>query len=111
MQMADKQQSENKEDAIEMTIEEFLAIRKEAGLKIDPETAKVNWGYAYVVDPYGIYPDLTDEEKCIGRAYFARSPDGQVWVEFRDLPKATRDALWQKLENGGFPDDDDFLFV
>jgi hypothetical protein len=28
-----------------------------------------------------------------------------VWVEFRDLPEATRDALWQKLENGGFPDE------
>ena len=39
--MTDKQQSENKEEAMEMTIEEFLAIRKEAGLKIDPETAEV----------------------------------------------------------------------
>ena len=38
-----KQQSENKEEAVEMTIEEFLAIRKEAGLKIDPETAEVDW--------------------------------------------------------------------
>ena len=37
--MTDKQQSENKEEAIEMTIEEFLAICKEAGLKIDPDTA------------------------------------------------------------------------
>ena len=107
--MTDKQQSENKEEAIEMTIEEFLAIRKEAGLKIDPEIAEVHWCYAQIVDPYGIHPNLPDEAWCVGRAYFARSPDSDVWVEFRDLPKATRDALRQKLDNGGFPDDDDDL--
>jgi hypothetical protein len=55
MQMTDKQQFENKEEAVEMTIEEFLAIRKEAGLKIDPETAEVDWNYAEVLDPYGIH--------------------------------------------------------
>src|SRR5262249_4109293 len=37
----------------EMTVEEWLAIRKEAGLKIDPESAEVNWWYAQVADPYG----------------------------------------------------------
>jgi hypothetical protein len=102
--MTDKQQSENKEEAIEMTIEEFLAIRKEAGLKIDPETAEVYWRYKYIVDPYGIYPDLTDEERCAGRVYFARSPDSDVWVAFYDLPEATRDALEQKLGMDGVPD-------
>jgi hypothetical protein len=29
-----------------MTIEQWLAIRKEAALKIDPETAEVEWIYA-----------------------------------------------------------------
>ena len=91
--MTDKQQSENKEEAIEMTIEEFLAIRKEAGLKIDPETAEVYWHYTQVLDPYEIYPEPSDESWCVGRAYFARSPDSDVWVWFGDLPKATRDAL------------------
>jgi hypothetical protein len=104
--MTDTQQFENKEEAVEMTIEEFLAIREEAGLKIDPETAEVYWHYAQVLDPYGIDPNLPDELRCVGRAYFARSPDSDGWVEFRDLPEATRDALWQKLKNGGFPDDD-----
>ena len=42
--MTDKEQFENKKEAVEMTIEEFLTIRKEAGLKIDPETAEVD-GY------------------------------------------------------------------
>ena len=107
--MTDKQQSENQEEAVKMKIEEFLAIRKEAGLKIDPQTADLRWGWAQVADPYGIYPDLTDEEDCIGRVYFARSPVSDVWVEFRDLPDATRDALWQKLDDGGFPDDSSFV--
>ena len=36
----------------------WLAIRKEAGRKIDPETAEVDWIYAQTLDPYGVYPDL-----------------------------------------------------
>jgi hypothetical protein len=78
------------------TIEEFLAIRKEAGLKIDPETAQVRWNYAQVCDPYGIDPSLPAEWDCVGREYFARSPNSEVWVWFGDLPETTRDALWQK---------------
>ena len=31
-----------------MTVREFLAIRKEEGLKIDPSTAEVTWWYARV---------------------------------------------------------------
>jgi hypothetical protein len=82
-----------------MTHEErkvWLAIRKEAGLKIDPETAEVEWTYAQVLDPYGIYPDLPEECDCVGRECFARSMGSEVWVNFGDLPKATRDALWKK---------------
>ena len=32
---------------------QWLAIRKEAGLKLDPETAEVEWCYAQTLDPYG----------------------------------------------------------
>ena len=74
----------------------WLAIRKEAGLKIDPEIAEVDWIYAQTLDPYGVYPDLPEECQQVGREYFARSPGGDVWVNFGDLPKATRDALWKK---------------
>ncbi|WP_338689597.1 hypothetical protein V5279_26795 [Bradyrhizobium sp. 26S5] len=80
---------------IRTTIEEFLAIRKEAGLKIDPETAEVMWTYAQTFDPYGIY-DLPEEFQQFGREYFARSPGSDIWVEFGDLPDATRDALRQR---------------
>jgi len=74
----------------------WLAIRKEAGLQIDPVTAEVEWIYALTLDPYGIYPDLPEEYQQVGREYFARSPGGNVWVGFGDLPPATRDALWEK---------------
>jgi hypothetical protein len=74
----------------------FRAARKEAGLKIDPATAEVDWTYAQTLDPYGIDPDLPEELQQIGRAYFACSPGSDVWVEFGDLPEATRNALWAK---------------
>ena len=80
----------------QMTIEEWLAIRKEAGLKIDAEIAEVHWTYAQTLDPYGIYPEPPDECWQVGREYFARSPGSDIWVEFGDLPEATRDALWEK---------------
>jgi hypothetical protein len=98
---------ENKEQAIEMTTEEWLAIRKEAGLRIDPATAEVSWHYAQVADPYGVLPERAEEWDCVGRQYFARSPESDVWVSFHDLPKATVDALWKKADA---MDDDDWPF-
>jgi hypothetical protein len=53
-------------------VEEWLAARKEEGLKIDPDTAEVDWHYAQTLDPYGVYPDLPEECQCVGRKYFAR---------------------------------------
>jgi hypothetical protein len=91
------------------TKEEWLAVRKDAGLKIDPETAEVFWKYGQVCDAYGLY-DLTDEEDCIGRNYFARSPGSNVWVWFDDLPDAVRDRLWARLRAGDFDHDDSWLF-
>jgi hypothetical protein len=76
--------------------EEWLAIRKEAGRKIDPETAEVDWHYVHSSDPYGIFPEVPKEYGFFGRHYFARSPGSDIWVLFRDLPDATRDALWKK---------------
>ena len=80
----------------EMTVEQWLAIRKEAGLKIDPETAEVDQDWGNELDPYGVYgpPDDPEEqwESC-GRLYWARSPGSDIWVEFGDLPEATRTAI------------------
>jgi hypothetical protein len=80
----------------QITTEQWLAIRKEAGLHIDPETAEVEWWYALTLDPYGVHPELPEEYQQVGREYFARSPETDIWVCFSDLPGATRDALWEK---------------
>jgi hypothetical protein len=90
---------ENNDDAVEMRIVEWLAIRKEAGLQIDPDTAEVCCRYAQVLDPYGIYPNLPEQGYCVGRFYFARSRGTDVCVEFGDLPQSTQDALWLKHRN------------
>jgi hypothetical protein len=79
-----------------MPKEQWLAIRKQAALQIDPETAEIDWIFAQVCDPYGVDPDLPEEYRAIGRAYFARSPGGDIWVSFDDLPEMVRDALWKK---------------
>ena len=82
----------------QMTKEQWLAVCKEAALKIDPETAEVRWDYARTLDPYGI-GDAPDEYFQVGRAYFARSPGSDVWVWFGDLPDTTRAALWEKHQS------------
>jgi hypothetical protein len=75
-------------------LNEFYLMRKKAGLAIDPLTAEVFWSYAHTIDPYGIDPNLPEEYQQIGRQYFARSPEGEIWVWFGDLPEETRDELW-----------------
>ena len=87
----DQTNSGTTEDQI--SVEEWLAIRKEAGLTIDPLTSEVMWRFGYTIDPYGVYADLSEEEKQIGRVYFARAPGSDVWVHFGDLPDATLGAL------------------
>jgi hypothetical protein len=39
-----------------MTVEAWLAVHKEAALKIDPETAEVFCGRGFICDPYGVHP-------------------------------------------------------
>ncbi|WP_029583637.1 hypothetical protein [Bradyrhizobium sp. URHD0069] len=97
----------NKEQAPELATEEWLAIRKEAGFRIDPATAKVTWWWARVMDPYGVLPHCPEAD-CVGRQYFARSPDGDVWVSFHDIPQATVDALRERAD--AIDDDHDLPF-
>jgi hypothetical protein len=99
----------NTED--QLTVEQWLQLRKDAALKIDPETAHVTKIYG-ATDPYGIY-NLSEELQCYGDTHFARSPDSGVWVWFGDLPEAVRNRLWEKLEAKdprGDVDDDDCPF-
>jgi hypothetical protein len=81
-------------------VEQWLAIRKKAGLKIDPATAEVCWFYAQTLDPYGVYPDIPEECSQVGREYFARAPGSKIWVLIDDLPAETRRALLKRKARG-----------
>ena len=75
----------------EIEREEWLAIRREAGRKIDPKTAEVLWCYRQTGDPYGIYPEPPEEYRQTGREYFARSPD-RTLAPVRARPVACGDS-------------------
>src|SRR5262249_10787333 len=75
----------------------FVTIHAEiAGRQIDPENAEVHWRFGQVVNTYGVYADLAAECDCVGRFCFARRSGSRIWIEFSDLPDATRKALWEK---------------
>ena len=42
----------------QLTLEQWLEIRKEAGLRIDPETAEVTWSFELTLDPADVSPLL-----------------------------------------------------
>jgi hypothetical protein len=81
---------------------EWLASRKEIGRQVDAEAVDVTWRFGSVLDPYGVCEPLPDELQLIGREYFARSLDKEDWVSFDDLPKPTRNRLWQRMRAGHF---------
>jgi len=74
----------------------WLAIRRKAGRKINPETAEIMWRYGYALDPYGFGREPPYACRQLQRNYFARCPGCDIWVFFYDLPTATRHALWEK---------------
>jgi hypothetical protein len=84
---------------VHLSIDQWLQIRKEAGLRIDPETAEIDWWYAPTLDPYTIHPELPEECRCVGREYFARSPGSDIWVWFGDLPEVVRERLWEMIRS------------
>jgi hypothetical protein len=59
--------------------------------------------------PIGVH-ELRPEEECIGRLYFARAPDSDVWVSFDDLAEPSRNALWENFELCLEKDDELFPF-
>jgi len=72
---------------VDETVAQWLAVRKAAAADIDPATAEVTWVYAQTLDPYGVDPELPEECQQVGREYFARVPDSDIWVHFGDLPE------------------------
>jgi hypothetical protein len=81
---------------VTITWERFHTFLKIAGQQIDPATAEVMWEYGQTLDPYGVWENIPEEYQQVGREYFARAPGTTVWVNFSDLPEATRDALWDR---------------
>jgi hypothetical protein len=67
-------------------IEEWLAIRKAEALKIDPDTAEVDWEYGQTLDRYGVYPELPDEYENILRA-FRVAKSGSILAIFPKRPE------------------------
>lgn len=88
-----------------MTKEEYLSERREAAKRLDPETATVFFDWGNVIDPYDVCDDLSPEEKCVGRRYFARSPEEGV-VSIYDLRDETRKRLNERLKTGAFDDEE-----
>lgn len=71
--------------------------RRQIGLTIDPATAETTFWWADVFDPYAIL-DPKHHGGQSGRERFARHPgaSNDAWVDFHDLPEATREALWAR---------------
>jgi hypothetical protein len=81
---------------VKVPIDYLARLRRAAGLQIDPETAEVHWTYARTLDPYGDYASIPKELDQVGREYFARVPNTDVWIVFSDLPSATAKGLLKK---------------
>jgi hypothetical protein len=87
--------------------------RRQIGLTIDPATAETTFWWADLSDPYYIL-DPKYHWGGSGRERFARHPGASNcdWVDFNDLPEATREALWERdgrklsFPYGLHPDDD-----
>jgi hypothetical protein len=79
-------------------VKDWLASRKEAALKIDPETALISRAYVYSMNPYGVYSNIPDHAKEVTDDHYVRSPGSKIWVYRGDLPKETARALEEKHE-------------
>ena len=75
----------------------LMEERRAAGLSIDPSTAQIERWCAQTLDPYGDGLPLLPQAEQIGREYFARAPDADIWVSVHDLPDATRDAIRERF--------------
>jgi hypothetical protein len=80
-------------------VERWLAIRTEAALSIDPDTAEATWCLGSYLDPYGIDRMRSLEQSTVGQLYFARAPDSDIWVSFHDLQDDIEEARWKKVRS------------
>jgi hypothetical protein len=76
--------------------------RKEAGWILDPDAADVICLYVETADPYGFCGQLPEEVSSVARGYFARAVGSEMWIVFSDLPEATMQRLWNRIDAGDF---------
>jgi hypothetical protein len=88
--------------------QEFLDRVREAGRKINAETAKIWAEKGYVLDVYNLYPFGDDNYGATN--YFAFEPESELWVWFEDIPESIRNRLEARVHNGE-PDADDLDFL
>ena len=70
--------------------------RIEAGRKIDPETAEVDWDMALYWTLTGSGPNCRRSCGAWVDYISLALRESDVWVSFYDLPDKTREALWKK---------------
>jgi hypothetical protein len=81
-----------------MPVKQWLQCRERAALDIDPATAKIARSDGWIVDPYGVYPEVPERYSHWVEHHFVCSPDSNVWVWFDDLPKTTSRALNKRMD-------------
>jgi hypothetical protein len=89
--------------------DEYRSFEQEllaAGKLIDPATAEMTWGWASIVDPYGVLDREEKHHDSIGRVFFLRAPGSRTWVCNYDLPETTCDKFWELLEARYYKDGD-----
>jgi len=73
---------------------------RDAAKLIDPATAEMMFQSVSMLDPYGVIDRDPEAEDCVGRAYFVRAPNSDIWVWTYDLPEGTLDKVRQLQEAG-----------
>jgi hypothetical protein len=94
----------------ELSKDEWLALRLAEAKLIDPATAKITIMRVNLVDPYGLGWDPDGEYMQVGKTYFARRPESNIWVWFEDIPNEVCVELLRRQNFDHLDDDDGFLW-
>ncbi len=98
LQHSKKETTQMTKAQIDEGLRQWLATRKEAGLKIDIATCEIGGWYADDFDEYGSQRKLPQDVMSIGYWIFVRSPESDGWVSEGDLPEDKHFALWERLD-------------
>ena len=74
---------------------------RDAAKLIDPATAEMMFHSVSMLDPYGVVDRDPEDKVCVGRAYFVRAPNSDIWVWTYDLPQEIFQEVRQ-LQDAGY---------